>query len=74
MKEEKAFVDFIIAGVLILSFSGFYLYKNVLDEENNIRIFKYHISGERLQNQWTSDCLWYPILATISPYQQLKSN
>ena len=25
--EEKAFVDFIIKGVLILSFSGFYLYK-----------------------------------------------
>ena len=33
MKEEKAFVDFIITGVLILSFSGFYLYKNVHDEE-----------------------------------------
>ena len=27
MKEEKAFVDFIITGVLILLFSGFYLYK-----------------------------------------------
>ena len=27
MIEEKAFVDFIIAGVLILSFSGFYSYK-----------------------------------------------
>ena len=25
--EEKAFVDFIIIGVLILAFSGFYLYK-----------------------------------------------
>ena len=33
MKEEKAFVDFIITGVLILSFCGFYLYKNVHDEE-----------------------------------------
>ena len=33
MKEEKAFVDFIITGVLILSFSSFYLYKNVHDEE-----------------------------------------
>ena len=27
MIEEKAFVDFIITGVLILSFYGFYLYK-----------------------------------------------
>ena len=27
MIDEKAFVDFIITGVLILSFSGFYLYK-----------------------------------------------
>ena len=27
MIEEKAFVDFIITEVLILSFSGFYLYK-----------------------------------------------
>ena len=33
MKEEKAFADFIITGVLILSFSGIYLYKNVHDEE-----------------------------------------
>ena len=33
MKEEKTFFDFIIAGALILSFSGFYLYKNVHDEE-----------------------------------------
>ena len=33
MKEKKAFVDFIITEVLILSFSGFYLYKNVHDEE-----------------------------------------
>ena len=33
MKEEKAFVDFIITGVLILSLSGFYLYKNVYNEE-----------------------------------------
>ena len=33
MKEEKAFVDFIVTGVLILSFSGFYLYKNTHDEE-----------------------------------------
>ena len=33
MEEEKAFVDFIITGVLILSFSSFYLYKNVHDEE-----------------------------------------
>ena len=33
MKEEKVFVDFIIIGVLILSFSGFYLYKNVHDVE-----------------------------------------
>ena len=32
-KEKKTFVDFIITGVLILSFSGFYLYKNVHDEE-----------------------------------------
>ena len=27
MIEEKAFVGFIITGVLIISFSGFYLYK-----------------------------------------------
>ena len=33
MKEEKALVDFIITGVLILSFCGFYLYKNVHDKE-----------------------------------------
>ena len=33
MKEKKAFVEFIITGVLILSFSGFYIYKNVHDEE-----------------------------------------
>ena len=33
MKEEKAFVDFITTMVLILSFSGFYTYKNVHDEE-----------------------------------------
>ena len=33
MKEEKAFLDFIITGVLILSVSGVYLYKNVHDEE-----------------------------------------
>ena len=31
--EEKAFVDFKITGFLILSFSGFYLYYNVHDEE-----------------------------------------
>ena len=30
MKEEKAFVDFIITGVLILSFSSFYLYKKCM--------------------------------------------
>ena len=33
LMKEKAFVDFIIKWVLILSFSGFYLYKNVHDEE-----------------------------------------
>ena len=33
MIEEKAFVDFIITGTLILSFSSFYLYQNVHDEE-----------------------------------------
>ena len=33
MKEEKAFVDFIITRVLVLSFRCFYLYKNVHDEE-----------------------------------------
>ena len=30
MKEEKAVVDFIITGVLIPSFSGFYLYKKCM--------------------------------------------
>ena len=33
MIKEKAFANFIITGVLILSFSGFYSYKNVHDEE-----------------------------------------
>ena len=33
MIEEKAFVDFIIIGVLMLSFSGFLFIQNVHDEE-----------------------------------------
>ena len=33
MIEEKAFANFIITWVRILSFSDFYLYKNVHDEE-----------------------------------------
>ena len=33
MIEEKAFANFIITGVLIILFSGFYLYKYVHDEE-----------------------------------------
>ena len=33
MIEEKAFAIFLVAGILILSFSGFYLFKNGHDEE-----------------------------------------
>ena len=53
MKEGKVFVDFIITGVLILSFSGFYLYKMCMMRKLHMNI---QIPRLTLGEKATSGC------------------
>ena len=58
MIGEKSFVDFIIIGVLVLSFSGFYLYKMSMMRKlhENILIPRLTLGFHLLGKTWVHIC------------------